>query len=76
MLYWHIFVEYCEKKLASLTTEDSLRERLSFDTKKSPNKKKNSLDIPLQCKLFSNVFGCQLVICTIFFPYSYVSYKI
>ena len=73
----HIFVEYCEKKLASLTTEESLHERLSFDTKKLSSRKKNSLDIPLQRKLFSDDFGgCQLVICTIFFHCSNVSYKI
>ena len=47
-----IFAEYCEKKLASLTTEDSLRDRFNSDTKKLPSKKKNSLDIPLQRKLF------------------------
>lgn len=49
------FVEYCEKNLASLTTDDSVRERLSFDTKKLTSKKKNSLDIPLQRKLYFNI---------------------
>jgi len=47
--------EYCEQKLASLTTEESFRERLSSDYKRPPTKKKNSLDIPLQCKLFLGV---------------------
>lgn len=68
-LYSVFFTEYCEQKLASLTTEESFHERLSSDYKYLPtNKKKNSLDIPLQCKLFLGVFGgCQFVIRTCFF---------
>ena len=65
-VYLVISLEYCEKKLASLTTEDSLRERLSMDTKKVVSMKKNSLDIPIQCKLFTMFGDYQFVICTLF----------
>ena len=65
-VYLVISLEYCEKKLAYLTTEDSLRERFSMDTKKVVSMKKNSLDIPIQCKLLTMFGDYQFVICTLF----------
>ena len=71
----YLFIEYCENKRASLSTEESIQERLSLDPKKL-SKKKISLEIPMQRKLFYTSFcGCQFVIDFLFY-YRNVSYKV